>query len=146
MNEQKASGPMSDSRKRPLVLIVEGDPDLSDHLQQMLGTAYSVECASDVPAAITYFAHETPDAVLLNCQLPPRDGIGKLLATAGHARSGVVLMCGDAEMAADLAAFFQYPCLCKPLSSDRILSAVHGVLRNKTTRLRTPADPHASNS
>lgn len=135
---------MSDTRLRPLVLIVEDDPDRADRLQQALGSRYSVECASDVPAALTHFTQDAPpDAVLLNCHLSPKDGVGALLAQADHAGSGVVLLCGDPEMSADLSAFFQYPCLCTPFAPARLLAAVSGVVRGNTARPRMPHDPHA---
>lgn len=133
---------MSDTRKRPLVLIVEGDADLADHLQQMLGSAYSVECAADVPAAMAHFARKPPDAVLLDCLQPSKDGMGELLTQADQAGSGVVLMCSDPEMSADLSAFFQYPCLCRPFAPGRLLAAVHGVVRDRATGMRVPECPY----
>ena len=108
------------------ILVVEDDPDVREAVRSTLAESYAVDCAEDVPSALSYFDAHRPGVVLLDCILPG-GGMTEILARADAMHLEVVLMSGDTEMLMHLAAL-GYPCLRKPFRLADLLAAVDGGL------------------
>jgi DNA-binding response OmpR family regulator len=63
------------SDTRPLVLIVDDEPEILDVLREHLDTAYRTRTALDGEAALTALGAERPDVILLDLNMPVMDGI-----------------------------------------------------------------------
>lgn len=89
---------------RPLVLIVDDNPDNLEYAAQVLGDAYEVELAPSGTAAVMV-SKRAPDLVLLDISLPRRDGfevLGDLRADPTTRDVPIVActahaICGDRE-------------------------------------------------
>ena len=60
---------------KPLVLIVDDEPDIVEILGEQLAKAYRTATASSGPEAIAQFHLERPDVVLLDINMPEMDGV-----------------------------------------------------------------------
>jgi DNA-binding response OmpR family regulator len=99
-------------RARPLVLVVEDDPDVLQILRVNLEAAgLDTMLAADGDTAFRRIEEERPDAILLDLMLPIMDGWAILAALTSRADAPPVVVCssrrGDAEVdrATRLGAF-----------------------------------------
>jgi DNA-binding NtrC family response regulator len=60
---------------KPLVLIVDDEPDIREILSEQLAHTYRTATASNGIEALEVFRREKPDAVLLDINMPMMDGI-----------------------------------------------------------------------
>ncbi|MGH2596489.1 MAG: response regulator transcription factor [Actinomycetota bacterium] len=118
---------MRSLRARPLVLVVEDDPDVLQILRVNLEAAgLDTMLAADGDTAFRRMEEERPDAILLDLMLPVMDGWAILAALTSRADAPPVVVCsarrGDAEIdrATRLGAF-DY--VLKPFDPVRVVSA-----------------------
>lgn len=113
---------------RGTVLVVDDDQDVANILQEVLEEGrYNVACAEDAAGALARLDRHPPDVVLLDCHLP-KGGMSEILARADETGASVVLMSGNPEILAQLAAF-GYPCLYKPFRLADLAAALDTALR-----------------
>lgn len=118
---------MRSLRTRPLVLVVEDDPDVLQILRVNLEAAgLDTMLAADGDTAFRRLEEERPDAILLDLMLPVMDGWAILAALTSRANAPPVVVCsarrGDAEVrrATRLGAF-DY--ILKPFDPARVMIA-----------------------
>ena len=58
----------------PLVLVVEDDEQLREYYRAGLGRRFVVDACADGMSALAYFDHRSPDAVVLDLNLPRLHG------------------------------------------------------------------------
>jgi DNA-binding response OmpR family regulator len=114
-------------RARPLVLVVEDDPDVLQILRVNLEAAgLDTMLAADGDTAFRRIEEERPDAILLDLMLPVMDGWAILAALTSRADAPPVVVCssrrGEAELdrATRLGAF-DY--VLKPFDPERVVMA-----------------------
>jgi DNA-binding response OmpR family regulator len=114
-------------RPRPLVLVVEDDPDVLQILRVNLEAAgLDTMLAADGDTAFRRIEEERPDAILLDLMLPVMDGWAILAALTSRADAPPVVVCssrrGEAELdrATRLGAF-DY--VLKPFDPERVVMA-----------------------
>jgi DNA-binding response OmpR family regulator len=114
-------------RARPLVLVVEDDPDVLQILRVNLEAAgFDTMLAADGDTAFRRIDEDHPDAILLDLTLPVMDGWAILAALTSRADAPPVVVCssrrGDAEVdrARRLGAF-EY--VLKPFDPARVVAA-----------------------
>ena len=114
-------------RSRPLVLVVEDDPDVLQILRVNLEAGgLDTMLAADGDTAFRRMEEEHPDAILLDLTLPVMDGWAILAALTSRADAPPIIVCsarrGDAEVdrATRLGAF-DY--VLKPFDPVRVVTA-----------------------
>ncbi|HEV8615463.1 MAG TPA: response regulator [Methylomirabilota bacterium] len=60
---------------KPLVLIVDDEPEIRDILAELLAGSYRTTTAANGADALTLFLREHPDVVLLDINMPGTSGI-----------------------------------------------------------------------
>ena len=118
---------MRSLRPRPLVLVVEDDPDVLQILRVNLEAAgLETMLAADGDTAFRRIEEERPDAILLDLMIPVMDGWAILAALTSRPDAPPVVVCssrrGDAEVerARRLGAF-DY--VLKPFDPARVVMA-----------------------
>ena len=118
---------MRSLRARPLVLVVEDDPDVLQILRVNLEAAgLDTMLAADGDTAFRRIEEDHPDAILLDLTLPVMDGWAILAALTSRPDAPPVVVCssrrGDVEVerATRLGAF-DY--VLKPFDPARVVSA-----------------------
>lgn len=134
---------MATLRNRPVVLLVEDDPEIADQVQSMLEPTYNVECTQNVAHAFVSFRQQSPDVMVVDCHVAG-DDVDKLTVAADKAGSGVVLICRNPELLSHLHAFFQCPSLSKPFKQVEVRSAIECAMRNR--KLPRPAPDQVNNA
>lgn len=62
-------------KRRPILLIVDDEPRISDLLTEWLQSAYTIETAADGETALERITRDTPDLMLLDINLPGVSGL-----------------------------------------------------------------------
>ena len=75
---QASSVPALGTGERPLVLVVDDEPDLRDYIRTLLDGQYRVEEAADGAEAAERASDLVPDLVLSDVMMPRLDGLGML--------------------------------------------------------------------
>jgi len=129
-------------RARPLVLVVEDEPDILMLLRVVLEmNGYEAALAADGETAIERFDAERPDLVLLDLMLPVIDGWAVLAEMRTRPSPPPVIICSaarsarDVEVAADRGAEAILP---KPLDMDLLLETIERALSSAKRRLASP--------
>jgi two-component system response regulator MprA len=119
---------MRSLRTRPLVLIVEDDPDVLLILRVNLeGSGFDTTLAADGDTALRRIDTDKPDAVLLDLMLPIVDGWEVLADLTSREGGPPVIVCSarrsdhDVERARQLGAADFLP---KPFDLDRLLASL----------------------
>ena len=114
-------------RTRPLVLVVEDDPDVLQILRLNLEAAgFDTMLAADGDTAFHRIEEDHPDAILLDLTLPVMDGWAILAALTSRPDAPPVVVCSsrrgevEVERATRLGAF-DY--VLKPFDPARVVSA-----------------------
>lgn len=123
--------------RRPRVLVVEDNPDSAEMLETLLQQmGYDTQAVSDGAHALAAARAFAPDAVLMDINLPHRDGYA--LAMDMHADDmlrnvPLVAITGfvspDDRSRALEAGFEQH--MAKPVAPDALRTALQTVLRNR---------------
>lgn len=116
---------------RPIVLIVDDDPDVRQVLRWTLEDAgYAVHSAQDGPSAIERAAKHAPALVVLDIGLPNTDGT----IVAGHLRKllgehlPLLVMTADGRAAEKAKRAGAYAYLHKPFEDEALIAAVRAGL------------------
>lgn len=119
---------------KPLVLLVDDEPNLRDLLRQMLELGgYEVVEAEDGLDAINQLKQKTPNIMILDVMMPNLDGVTlckKLRATTRFADLPIIMLSGKTQYQAvqeGLAAGANLY-LCKPITVDELIQSVRGLL------------------
>ena len=123
-------------RPRPLVMVVEDDPDVLQILRVNLEAAgLDTMLAADGDTAFRRMVEEHPDAILLDLTLPVMDGWALLAALTSRADAPPVIVCSARRGAAEVnratrLGAFDY--VLKPFDPARVVG---------TARRATGLDP-----
>jgi two-component system response regulator RegX3 len=121
-------------RTRPLVLIVEDEPDILTLLRVVLETnGYETALAADGFTALERFDADRPDVVLLDLMLPVMDGWAVLEEIRSRPAPAPVIICSAARSARDIDIAIERGAeaiLAKPLDMDLLLETIGSVVRS----------------
>lgn len=115
------------------ILLVEDNPDTVEFLGRRLADAgYDVRIARNGADALVVARQESPDALVLDINLPQLDGdaVARQLRTEpGTRHVPIVFMTAEsADRVADLVAAGNVVCLEKAIKSKSLLEALQGLL------------------
>ena len=139
-------------RPRPLVMIVEDDPDVLLMLRVNLESGgFATVLAADGETALRRVDIDRPDAVLLDLMLPVMDGWEVLAALRSKPGAPPIVVCSARHGKADLEQAERLGVadyITKPFAMERVISAlrraVSGELEESdasATRPKTSSDP-----
>jgi CheY-like chemotaxis protein len=126
---------------RPLVLVVDDDPDILDAICDILDAeGYRVSRARHGQEALDQVESERPDIILLDLMMPVMDGVAfshalRLRPKVSTVPIVVISADGNPQRAAAVGAAGY---LAKPFDIDALLAQVAGI-----TRVRGEARPDA---
>jgi two-component system OmpR family response regulator len=116
----------------PRILVVDDDPAIRDVLSFALGRAgFTVSQAADGRAALTLFAKEGADLVVLDVMLPELDGI-EVCRTLRHTSDVPILFLSSRDEEVDRVVGLEIggdDYLAKPFSPRELVARVRAVLR-----------------
>lgn len=126
-------------REKPVILIVEDDPDARDILGELLADKYEVEAAGDGETALEMAQKSVPDLVLLDLFLPGLDGFGTLQRLRKDRRTADVPVIflsaqGDANTKTQGLALGAQDYLAKPFSAQELIARVERTLHQTAQR------------
>ena len=133
-----------EDRARHRILIVDDEPDLVELLETLLGLAdYEIVTAVNGELALSAIRTHSPEAMVLDLNMPGLDGFGVLEALAHEppeVRPKTLVLtaryaAGDVDRALALGAS-DY--LAKPFSNKVLLGRVLNLLRDCAPRRRGP--------
>ncbi len=108
---------------KPLALIIEDDPDLSEIFSVSLrGGGFDTELIRDGQAAIDRLAGEPPAIIVLDLHLPHVDGatiLEAIRANDRYAKTAVIIATADAQVADGLRTKADLV-LLKPVGVDQL--------------------------
>jgi DNA-binding response OmpR family regulator len=115
-------------RSRPLVLIVEDEPDILMLLRVVIEmNGYDAALAADGSTALERLDAEKPDLVLLDLMLPVMDGWTVLAEMRSRPNPPPVIICSAARSARDVEVAEERGAeavLMKPLDMDQLLATM----------------------
>ena len=124
------------AQSNPSILVVDDDPAILDMLEDLLTEAdYQVSIAKSAGEAIEIAAHEEPDLVLTDLQMPGKDGL-ELLAELRKLRPStpVLIMTAFGSIRSAVAAIragaLDY--VTKPFDRDELLVALERALERRS--------------
>jgi DNA-binding response OmpR family regulator len=127
------------------VLVAEDDHELSSFLRDALESeGMQVHCATDGAAALRTIEDAAPDLVLLDLDLPDRDGLDVLAAIRRDGAQPVIVLTGR-RLEADRIAGLELGAddyVVKPFSARELAARIRTVLRRTGTT--APAGPAAT--
>ena len=119
---------------RPLVLVVDDDPDILDAICDILDAeGYRVSRARHGQEALEQVDHELPDVILLDLMMPVMDGVAFSHALRKRPAGGdvpivVISADGNPQRATAVGAVGY---LAKPFDIDALLAQVAGITRDR---------------
>jgi PAS domain S-box-containing protein len=136
------------TRRLPLVLIVEDDPDMSTFLCDTLSQRYDVMTASDGNDGMARARAEHPDLILTDLMMPQSDGVALVKSlrndTAFDQVPIIVLTAvADNEIAMSLLEAGVQDYLRKPFRTREVVAKVDSHLQNRTRVLQQLGDREA---
>jgi CheY-like chemotaxis protein len=136
------------SSSPPTILVIDDDWDVQDALSETLQDAgYQVTCAANGEEALRHLnQNPAPDAILLDLFMPVMNGwdTARAIQRRGDLSSIPLIVITASE------PYWGYPTgqvLRKPIERDKLIGAVHHVIRTRTARTPTPTPipPPANN-
>jgi CheY-like chemotaxis protein len=133
---------------RPLILVVDDDPDTLDFVDMLLSRAYyDVALAETGCDALEAVQDRRPDLILLDIEMPEMNGVELVMRLRTDpilAAVPIVLYSGDPnlEVRAEMLQIEGY--LRKPCSSHRLLDEIARVLDASTRPDAMDGSPHAA--
>ena len=122
---------------KPIILIVDDEPDSRDALQTLLGTwGYATEIASEGREALQKAAALRPSVVVTDLMMPDMDGLSLLTALQQEMpRMPVIILTGRATVDTAVGAMRQgaYDYLTKPVDLDRLRLLIEKALERGRT-------------
>ena len=154
--ESLAATTVTIPRTSPLVLVVEDDTGIADILQAYLGRGgFRTARAADGEAALSLARSLRPDLILLDLNLPKKDGFAVLAALRQQIETPVIVVSALDEDVDKLTALRigadDY--VAKPFNPNEVIARVTAVLRRSAAsgpkvirlgRLVLDADAHAA--
>jgi DNA-binding response OmpR family regulator len=126
-------------RARPLVMIVEDEPDVLLVLRISLQAAgFDTTLAADGATALTRQHHERPDLVLLDLTLPVVDGWGVLAELSTRPDVPPVIVCTAQRSPRELARAQELGAaeyVTKPFDVEHLTTLVGEVLKRQHLRV-----------
>jgi DNA-binding response OmpR family regulator len=122
------------AEERPRILVVDDEPNLREMLEIGLTQhGFSVQLASDGPAALAAIRDWRPDAIVLDVMMPKIDGISLLPMLRRITEAPVVMLSAKVEIESRLAGLANGAddYLAKPFELRELALRLH-------TRLRRP--------
>lgn len=111
----------------PSILVVDDDPSVRDTVRFLLELeGYNVQAVT-APVALAMVAHERPDLVLLDLDMPVVDGLevrSSLLSDPATAGIPVVAMADASQLTLHWSALQVQGALVKPLSYPALVAEV----------------------
>lgn len=131
--QPNASGPIA--ANRPLVLVVEDNPDMNAFLVESLSRKTRVISARDGREGLDKALAQHPDLVLADLMMPVMGGDKMTIAMRSHPELNKVpiLMLtakSDDDMRLNLLRSGVVDCIAKPFSMDELLAKVDGILKD----------------
>ncbi len=126
-------------REKPLLLVVEDDPDAREILGELLQDRYEVTSAGDGETAIEMANRLAPDLVLLDLFLPGLDGFATLSRLRRDKRTAdlpVIFLSaqGDADTKSQGLSLGAQDYLAKPFSAQELIARVERTLHQTAQR------------
>jgi len=113
---------------RPLLLVVEDDPDILALMVKALGgEGYRVATAEDGAEALTAARRERPDLIVLDLMLPRMNALqfrAEQLRDPGLATIPIICLSGASHAATVAFELGTVDCLSKPIDFDRLLALI----------------------
>jgi len=129
--------PAPSTPARPLVVVVDDNPDILEWLGEVLTRlGYRVALADSVAAASRQLAGLQPDCVLFDYFLPDGDGVALALEVRQRVPSVQVVIMSGMELAQRDAAICErghFPVLRKPFLAEDIEATLRGATRQAAT-------------
>jgi DNA-binding response OmpR family regulator len=123
---------------RPLLLLVEDDPDILAMMVMALGgEGYRVATAEDGVEALAAARRERPDLIILDLMLPRMNALQfRAEQLRDPALSKIPILCISGASHAAMVAFElgTADCLSKPVDTDRLLTLVRKQLASDRPR------------
>jgi CheY-like chemotaxis protein len=119
------------SRRRPLVLVIDDDPDLRELLAiSLAGEQLEVESAANGKEALDHIARRLPDLILLDMKMPVMDGweFCRRLDGSGAKRPPIVVVTAAYNPSARAAEVQAEGWLSKPFEYEELRSVVKRLL------------------
>lgn len=114
---------MPSAGERPLVLVIEDDPDLADILAEVMqDEGYRVCRADSLSSARASWERERPAVVVLDLWIDGESTEGVLAERAGNDES--IVLCSGSNGARAIADTFGVPFVRKPFELEELLSAM----------------------
>lgn len=136
------SAPVSEIKNLPLVLVVDDNADMREHLQSILIPHFNVITASNGQHALEKINAQMPALVISDVMMPIMDGIGLVKAVKANraiAHIPIILLTARAGEESKIVGWEtgadDY--LTKPFSSKELISRVSSQI--KTQQIRTEA-------
>jgi len=124
---------VADTDSRPLVLVVEDNLDMNQHIRSVLAARYRTESACDGQEGFEKACRLLPDLIISDVMMPKLSG-PQLLAALRSKReleeTPVIMLTAKADDAlrVDLLRSGAQDYLVKPFSSEEILTRVHNLI------------------
>lgn len=130
-------------RTRPLILIVEDEPDILTLLRIVIEmNGYDTALAADGTTALERLDAERPDLILLDLMLPVLDGWSVLAEIRSRPEPPPVIICSAARSSRDVQVAEQrgaVAVLAKPIDMDLLLETIDGALAPTPAVLPDPS-------
>lgn len=122
------------------ILVIEDEPKVAESLHQGLGEAgYCVDVAASGEEGLTLFMENTPDLLVLDLNLPGRDGIDILRTLRQHAPQLPVIILSARDDIDDRVTGLDTGAddyLVKPFAFTELLARIRALLRRDTSTAR----------
>jgi two-component system phosphate regulon response regulator PhoB len=122
---------------RPLILVVEDDPDLLALLVTALGhEGYRVATAQDGEEALVSARRNRPDLIVLDLMLPRMNALqfrAEQRRDAGLSSIPIICLSGASHAATVALELGTDDCLAKPVDFDRLLAVITKQLASRGT-------------
>lgn len=127
---------------KPIILVVDDNPDMRDYLQRLLQPYYTVDMAANGQLALERIQQQVPELVISDVMMPEMDGVTLLHHLKGDPDTSgipIILLSARAGEEAKIAGYDtgadDY--LVKPFSAKELLARVRAQIR--ITRLHRHA-------
>jgi len=123
----------------PEILVVVGEPELRDRLEELLAAAgYEVRLMSDAASGVRAVVERAPHLVLLDVEMPGLSGVGVLPAIVALVPAAKVIMLNESvniELAKRSLAFGAFDHVTKPIDPPHLLQSIEAALAQRRVDL-----------